>query len=117
VTTFKIVLLEGFEVVLVVLALAAGGGQMAIASLGAGLAVLLVALLGVALHRPLTRVPENSLKMAVGIMMSAFGLFWVGEAFKMPWPGDDWSLVGLMAGIGGVAAAAVTIVRKAQTHG
>jgi uncharacterized membrane protein len=52
-----------------------------------------VSALGVALHRPLARVPENTLKFIVGVLLSAFGTFWVGEGFGLPWPLGDWSIV------------------------
>src|SRR5882757_7110249 len=74
--SFKAVVLEGLEVVFVVIAVGAGRGMMVPASLGALAACVLVAGAGFALHKPLARVPENTLKFAVGVMLSAFGVFW-----------------------------------------
>ncbi len=92
---FKAVLLEGLEVAFIVIAVGAGRGLVGAASLGALAACLLVLLIGAALYRPLTRVPENALKFAVGVMLCAFGTFWTGEALAVSWPGGDLGLVPL----------------------
>ncbi len=106
-TAFNIVMLEGTEVVFIVVAIGAGGvGLLRPASLGAVAALVLVSALGVALHRPLATVPENMLKFIVGVLLSAFGTFWVGEGADFVWPGGDWSILGLVLGY--LAAALVT---------
>jgi len=110
-TSFKIVMLEGIEVVFIVIAVGAAGGLLLPASLGALAALVLVILLGVALHRPLARIPENALKFAVGVLLSAFGAFWVGEGIGIDWPGADWVLLALVAGFLAVALAAVPLCR------
>jgi uncharacterized membrane protein len=97
ITTFKAVMLEGIEVVFIVIALGAGGRLLVPASIGAGLALAVVLVLGVWLHRPLAMVPENALKFGVGLMLAAFGTFWVGEGIGLHWPGEDLAIVGLMA--------------------
>ena len=86
---FKGVLLEGVEVVFIVIAVGAGDGLLLPASLGALAAGLIVVALGFSLHWPLSRVPENAMKLAVGVMLSAFGVFWTGEGMGVVWPGDD----------------------------
>src|SRR6185312_15954792 len=91
---FKAVILEGLEVVFIVIAVGAGRGLLVAASLGALAACLVVTGAGFALHRPLARVPENTLKFAVGVMLSAFGVFWIGEGLGVPWPGEDFALLG-----------------------
>jgi uncharacterized membrane protein len=91
-TSFKAVLLEGFEVVFIVIAASAGGGLLA-ASAGALAACLLVAGAGLVVHRPLARVPENKLKLAVGVLLAAFGVFWTGEGLGVAWPGADLAIV------------------------
>jgi uncharacterized membrane protein len=91
-TAFKAVLIEGLEVVFIVVAVGAGRGLLAPAALGALAACLAVLALGAALHRPLARVPENPLKFGVGVMLSAFGVFWSGEGLGIPWPGQDLAL-------------------------
>jgi Ca2+/H+ antiporter, TMEM165/GDT1 family len=85
----KAVLLEGLEVVFIVIAVGAGNGLLVPASIGAIAACVLVFIIGVFIRRPLARVPENTLKFAVGVMLSAFGVFWTGEGLGVPWPGQD----------------------------
>ena len=81
-------MLEGTEVIFIVIALGAGGtGLLLPASLGAAAALVVVIGLGLALHRPLARVPENTLKFVVGVLLSAFGTFWVAEGAGLGWPG------------------------------
>lgn len=98
-TTFKAVVLEGLEVVFIVLAVGAVGNMLIPASAGAAVAGLVVVLLGLALHRPLARVPENTLKFTVGVLIAGFGVFWVGEGFGFHWPGDDLSILGLASAL------------------
>jgi len=96
---FKITMLEGIEVVFIVIAIGAGGiGLLVPACMGALAALLVVLALGVIVHKPLARVPENTLKFAVGVLLSAFGTFWFGEGIGVAWPGMDWSILGLIAG-------------------
>jgi uncharacterized membrane protein len=92
-TAFQGVLLEGLEVVFIVIAVGAGRGLLIPASLGAAAACLAVLAIGALIHKPLSRVPENTLKFAVGVMLSSFGVFWVGEAMSVPWPETDFALV------------------------
>jgi len=93
ITALKAVLLEGLEVVFIVIAVGAGRGLLLPASLGALAACALVLAAGAAVHRPLSRVPENTLKFGVGVMLSAFGVFWTGEGLGIPWPGQDLALL------------------------
>jgi uncharacterized membrane protein len=108
-TSFKIVMLEGIEVVFIVIAIGATSGLLIPASGGALAALLLVMAAGAVLHRPLTRVPENALKFAVGVLLCAFGIFWTGEGTGIHWPGNDWFLLALIAGI---LTAALAIVQR-----
>ena len=85
-------LLEGLEVVFIVIAVGAGRGLLWPASLGALAASALVLVIGTIVHRPLARVPENTLKFGVGVMLSAFGVFWTGEGLGVEWPGADLAL-------------------------
>jgi uncharacterized membrane protein len=97
-TSFKITMIEGIEVVFIVIATGVGGpGMLRAASLGAAAAFLCVVLLGIALRRPIASIPENALKFGVGILLTAFGTFWVGEGMGARWPGGDWSLLVLVA--------------------
>jgi uncharacterized membrane protein len=110
--SFKITMLEGIEVVFIVIAVgAAGRGLLLPASLGAVAALLVVVALGLALHRPVATIPENTLKFVVGVLLSAFGTFWLGEGMGLAWPGADLSLFGLAAGYLAVALGCVTLAR------
>jgi uncharacterized membrane protein len=110
VTAFKAVILEGLEVIFIVIAMGAHG-LLAPAAAGAVLAGVLVILAGVALHRPLARVPENTLKFAVGVLLSAFGVFWLGEGLGYSWPGRDLALLGLIGSVAALALLAVAVIQ------
>ncbi len=113
--TFQITMLEGAEVVFIVLGIGAGGpGMTAAASIGAIAALALTATVGALVHRPLARVPENLLKFIVGILLCAFGTFWFGEGAGIRWPGDDASLGGLALGYLVVALVAIRTCRGAR---
>lgn len=75
------------------------------------MALLVVTALGVALHRPLSRVPENTLKFVVGVLLSAFGTFWVGEGAGFSWPGDDLAILALVVGYLSIGLALVPMSR------
>jgi uncharacterized membrane protein len=94
---FKAVFLEGLEVIFIVIAVGAGRGLLEAAALGALAACVVVLTAGVFLHRPLSKVPENTLKFGVGVMLSAFGTFWTGEGLGVEWPGQDLTLFVLAA--------------------
>jgi uncharacterized membrane protein len=110
--SFKAVLLEGLEVVFIVIALSAGRGMLVPASAGAVAACLLVAGVGFVVHRPLARVPENTLKFAVGVILSAFGIFWTGEGLGVAWPGADLAIVGFAVLFLIVGLASVAFLRR-----
>lgn len=93
---FKAVLLEGTEVVFIVLAVGARPGLLVPAAIGAAAACVLVLGLGLAVRRPLAKIPENTLKFIVGGMLSGFGAFWCCEGLGAPWPGGDWAILGLV---------------------
>jgi Ca2+/H+ antiporter, TMEM165/GDT1 family len=111
-TSFKIVMLEGIEVVFIVIAIGASGDLLVPAAAGAGAALLLVIGLGLLLHRPVASVPENTLKFTVGVLLTAFGTFWLGEGIGATWPGADWSLLVL---VGGYLFIALLCVRLAKS--
>jgi uncharacterized membrane protein len=111
---FKGVLLEGLEVVFIVLTFGANQHRVALAAAAAGLAVLVVVAAGVAARAPLARVPENTLKFAVGVMLSSFGMFWGAEGAGASWPGGD---AALLAIIPGILVVAIVIVRTVSRTG
>jgi len=93
---FKGVLLEGLEVVFIVIAFGSTQGRLGLAAAGAAAAVVVVAAVGLLARRPLSRVPENSVKFSVGLLLTSFGCFWGGEGIGVDWPGDDLALLGLV---------------------
>ena len=114
--SFKAVLLEGLEVVFIVIAVSARPGMRLAASGGAFAACVLVALIGIIVRRPLATVPENTLKFAVGVLLSAFGIFWTGEGLGVDWPGDDLAIPVFVALILAVALGAVAKVRQGRAE-
>jgi uncharacterized membrane protein len=77
---------------------------------------LVVVAVGFVIHRPLERVPENMLKFAVGVMLSAFGVFWTGEGLRVPWPGEDFAILVFAALFLIVALGAVTLTRRSRVE-
>ena len=92
--SFKSVLLEGLEVVFIVLTLGVNQGSIPLAAMGAVVAAVVVGAAAVLARRPLSRVPENALKFGVGVMLTAFGTFWAAEGAGAEWPGGDAALLG-----------------------
>ena len=116
-TAFNITMLEGTEVIFIVVAIGAGGTRMLVAaSLAAVAALIVVIAAGIVLHRPLSRIPENTLKFVVGVLLSAFGTFWIGEGMGMSWPGEDLAIVGLACAYLAVALSAVAVCRQSAAR-
>jgi len=109
---FKGVLLEGLEVVFIVIAFGSAQGQLGLAVVGAGAAVVLVVAAGLLAHRPLSRVPENTIKFAVGLLLTSFGCFWGAEGVGVEWPGDELALLGVLAFFTAVTLASVRLLRR-----
>jgi uncharacterized membrane protein len=109
--SFKGVLLEGLEVVFIVLTFGANQHGIGWATVGAAAAILLVVAAGVAVRGPLSRVPENTLKFAVGIMLTSFGMFWGTEGAGAHWPGSDTAILALIAATLVVSLATVAVIR------
>jgi uncharacterized membrane protein len=94
--SFKGVLLEGTEVAVIVVTFGANQHRMALAAGAAGAAIAVVIAGGLAIRAPLARVPENTLKYAVGLMLTTFGTFWAAEGLGVSWPGSDAAILGLL---------------------
>ena len=109
--SFKGVLLEGLEVVFIVLTFGSNQHDVGLAAIAAVCAVILVAGAGVAVRTPLQRVPENTMKFVVGIMLTAFGTFWGAEGAGAQWPGSDAALLVLIPAIAAFALALVGLLR------
>jgi uncharacterized membrane protein len=110
--SFKGVFLEGLEVAFIVVTFGSTEGHIGLAAAGAAAAFVVVATVGAFVHRPLSRVPENSLKFAVGIMLSAFGTFWSAEGAGVSWPGEDLAILGLIAFLVAVSFGLVALLRR-----
>jgi uncharacterized membrane protein len=113
---FKGSLLEGLEVVFIVLTFGANQHDVGLAAVAAAAAVVLVVLAGAAVHAPLARVPENTLKFLVGVMLTSFGTFWGAEGAGAHWPGGDASLLGLIPTVALFALGLVVVARRAATR-
>ncbi len=109
---FKGVLLEGLEVAFIVITFGSTQGNLGLAALGAGIALVLVATVGVLVRAPLARVPENTMKFAVGVMLTTFGIFWSAEGAGAHWPGNDAALPVVLAFVLLLSFGAVTLLRR-----
>jgi len=110
---FKGVLLEGLEVAFIVVTFGAGTGHTVLAVAGAVAAVVLVTAVGLSVRGPLARVPENTMKFAVGILLTTFGMYWGAEGAGASWPGADAAIPVLVALTALVSLVAVAILRRA----
>ena len=114
---FKGVLLEGLEVVFIVITFGVNQKDIGAAVIGAAAAVIVVAVAGIAVRAPLTRVPENWLKLGVGVMLTSFGTFWGAEGAGVAWPGNDAALLVLVPVVALAAAACIFWLRSRKTDG
>lgn len=116
-TAFQITLIEGTEVVFIVVAVSAGGpGLLLPAAIAALAALAVIGAVGLIAHRPLAKVPENGLKFIVGVLLSGFGAFWAGEGLGLVWPGGDASIAGLLAGFLAIALICVRLCAGAAAR-
>ncbi len=113
---FKGVLLEGLEVAFIVLTFGANQHNIPLAGVGAVAAIVLVTGVGIAIRAPLARVPENTLKFVVGVLLTSFGMFWGVEGAGGSWPGSDAALLAIIAFILGGALAAVAWLRRVRAE-
>ena len=109
---FKGVLLEGLEVVFIVLTFGANAKNVGLASIAAGCATVLVAGVGFAVRAPLARVPENTMKFVVGIMLTSFGVFWGGEGAGASWPGSDAALLVIIPAVALFGLGLIWLMRR-----
>jgi uncharacterized membrane protein len=109
---FKGVLLEGLEVVFIVITFGDNQRNIGAAVIGAAAAIVVVTIVGIAVRAPLTKVPENWMKLAVGVMLTSFGTFWGAEGAGVRWPGNDAALLVVIPGVALVAAACILWLRS-----
>jgi uncharacterized membrane protein len=115
--SFKGVLLEGLEVAFIVLTFGANQHRIGLAAGAAGIAVVTVVAVGLAARAPLTSVPENTLKLLVGVMLSSFGMFWGAEGAGAHWPGGDASLLAIIPAVLVFAIACAVVMRRTTMGG
>jgi uncharacterized membrane protein len=113
---FKGVLIEGLEVAIIVITFGANQHRVGLAAAAAGVAVLLVIAAGIAVRAPLARVPENTMKFAVGVMLCSFGIFWAGEGLGLDWPGGDASLLAIVPALAAASLATAASLRRTATR-
>jgi uncharacterized membrane protein len=112
--SFKGVLLEGLEVVFIAITFGANQQNLGLAAAGAAAAVVVVAAVGIAVRAPLSRVPENSMKFAVGVMLTSFGVFWGAEGAGVSWPGNDAALLAIVPATALVGFGYTVLLRRAH---
>jgi uncharacterized membrane protein len=110
--SFKGVFLEGLEVAFIVLTFGANQHRVGLAAVSAAAAIAVVVAAGVAARAPLARVPENTLKFAVGIMLTSFGTFWGAEGAGASWPGGDAALLAIVPTLLAVSLLLVGFARR-----
>jgi uncharacterized membrane protein len=114
---FKGVLLEGLEVVFIALTFGANQHRVGLAAAAAAAAVLLVTAIGIAIHAPLARAPENAMKFGVGVMLTSFGIFWGAEGAGAHWPGGDAALLVIVPTVLAFSLALVQLFRVSPADG
>jgi uncharacterized membrane protein len=112
--SFKGVFLEGLEVAFIVLTFGSAQGSIPLAAAGATAALVLVAIVGALIHAPLSRVPENTMKFAVGVMLTTFGIFWGSEGAGVVWPGDTVALLAVLVFVLALSLGAVAVLKGQQ---
>jgi uncharacterized membrane protein len=112
---FKGVLLEGLEVAFIVVTFGSTQGRLGLAAAAAAAAVILVVAVGLVVRGPLERVPENTLKFVVGVLLTSFGIFWAGEGAGVTWPGSDLAILAILAYLAIVSLALVRTLRRRRT--
>ena len=110
--SFKGVFLEGLEVAFIVLTFGGANHNIGLAALGAAVAAVVVLSIGVVVHRPLSQVPENAMKHAVGVMLTTFGIFWAGEGAGVDWPGGDAAIIAILGFVILMVFSYVTLLRR-----
>jgi uncharacterized membrane protein len=113
--SFKGVLLEGLEVVFIVITFALSARDLTPPLLGAVVAAVMVTAVALVVHKPLSRIPENTLKFVVGIMLTSFGTFWAGEGVGLNWPGEDLAILGLIVFYALTTLGLIALLRRRLT--
>jgi uncharacterized membrane protein len=112
---FKGVLLEGLEVTFIVVTFGSTQGRLGLAAAAGAAAVVLVVAVGFVVRGPLERVPENTLKFVVGVLLTSFGIFWGGEGAGVEWPGSDVAILGIIGFLGLLSIGLTRLLRRRRT--
>jgi uncharacterized membrane protein len=115
--SFKGVLLEGLEVAFIVITFGANQHNVGLAAAAAGVAIAVVVLAGAAARAPLARVPENTMKFGVGVMLTSFGMFWGAEGAGASWPGADAALLVIVPTLLAISLGLVAAIRRGAGAG
>ena len=110
---FKAVFLEGLEVAFIVLTFGTSAHSIPLAAIGAAVAIALVAMGGAIAREPLSRVPENTMKLGVGLMLSSFGIFWSAEGVGVEWPAGDLAILAILAFLAASSFGLIAVLRRA----
>lgn len=113
---FKGVFLEGLEAAIIAITFGAAAQQLWVAFASAGVATAIVIVLGVVVHRPLSRVPENAMKLGVGLLLTSFGTFWVAEGLGAEWPGSELAVLYILAAYSAATFATIRILSRPKTR-
>ena len=114
--SFKGVFLEGLEVAFIVVTFGGTQHNVGLAAIGAAAAAVAVLAAGLLVHAPLSRVPENTLKYAVGVLLTSFGIFWAGEGAGASWPGGDVALLGVLGYVTAMSFTLAAVLRRRRVH-
>lgn len=98
-TSFSGTFLEGLEAIFIVITIGLSTNNMEFSIIGAAIATIVILIAGIFLRSPLSKIPENTMKFIVGIMLTSFGAFWIGEGLKVAWPQRDLSILYLIASL------------------
>ena len=115
--SFKAVVLEGLEVAFIVITFGSNQSNIPLAVLAAAVAVAVVVAAGALVQAPLARVPENTLKFVVGVLLTSFGTFWAAEGAGIAWPGTDAALLAIIAAVAFAAAGLTLLLRQVAPRG
>jgi uncharacterized membrane protein len=113
-TSFNIVLLEGIESIFIVITFGLAANSLSSAIFGSIIGLVLVAIVGISLRKPLAMVPENTMKFVVGLMLSGFGIFWVGEGLGVTWWHNDLSVLVILSVLLVFSILSVLILKSAH---
>lgn len=112
VIVYKGVLIEGLEVIFIVIAFGAAQSRLSTAVIAASAAFVFICLLGLVIHKPLSRVPENAMKLTVGVVLATFGTYFGLKGVGIFWPFGEWAILGILAFYSFIAYASILVLKE-----